>query len=84
MWRLALTILGGFWLIVLFRLLERRGIARPQGSVFGVPYDFRLPTVARLKARYWNPEDNRVLIPHAFGAGYSLNLGALARRLMGG
>ena len=82
--RLALTILAGFWLVVLFRMLERRGLAQPQGSILGVLYDFRLPTVERLTAQYWNTGNPRVIVPRVFGVGFGLNFGALARRLTGG
>jgi hypothetical protein len=53
---------------------------RRHGELFGfVPYDFRLPTAERARARTWNPESNRVLTPVTFGVGWSLNLGRLAR-----
>ena len=46
-----------------------------QGHVFGViPYDFRPPTWARIKAELWNPADPRILTPHAFGVGWGVNL----------
>jgi hypothetical protein len=40
------------------------------GVVAGfVPYDFRVPTVARLRERVWAPEDEHLLNPHPFGSG---------------
>jgi hypothetical protein len=52
------------------------------GRVFGlVPYDFRLPTLERIKARYWNAEDGRLLTPTAFGAGWGINVRQVIRRL---
>lgn len=51
------------------------------GQVLGVPYDFRLPTLDRLRARLWNPGDERVLTPNVFGMGWSVNLYQLRRRL---
>lgn len=44
------------------------------GRVLGVPYDFRLPTWNKLKSHYWNPEDERIFIPRAFGVGWDINL----------
>jgi hypothetical protein len=44
------------------------------GSIIGVPYDFRPPTVERVKERVWNPEDKRIFTPHVFGVGWTLNL----------
>ena len=36
-------------------------------NFLGVPYDLRPPTVARLKSRWWNPADRRLLTPKTFG-----------------
>jgi hypothetical protein len=49
-------------------------IPDPQGRVLGVPYDLRKPTVARVRSRWWNPADRRILTPKSFGAGWDLNL----------
>ncbi len=38
----------------------------------GIPYDFRPPTWARVKARLWNP-GGPMSAPHVWGWGYSLN-----------
>ena len=52
------------------------------GKVAGlVPYDFRLPTVARLKESFWNPADSQVFTPRAFGVGWSINVYALLEKL---
>jgi Family of unknown function (DUF5808) len=50
----------------------------PQGKVAGVPYDFRRPTVARNRARYWNAGDSRILTPKVLGAGWDINVFWLA------
>lgn len=53
------------------------------GAVAGVvPYDFRPPTPQRIRARLWDP-DGRLLTPHVFGVGWTLNLGRLTRSLAG-
>jgi hypothetical protein len=45
------------------------------GRVLGVvPYDFRTPTFDRFKRSMWNPEDDRLFTPNAFGVGWSPNL----------
>jgi hypothetical protein len=46
-----------------------------------VPYDLRPPTVARVRDRWWNPEDDRLFTEQVFGVGWSLNLARLARLL---
>ncbi len=51
------------------------------GTFLGVPYDWRRPTAARVKSRWWNTEDRRVFTPKAFGWGYDLNVAELSRRL---
>ena len=51
------------------------------GRFLGIPFDFRPLTRARLKERWWNPNDRRLLTPKAFGWGYDLNFYELARRL---
>jgi hypothetical protein len=74
--------------IVLAAAAIRQELKRPspertwQGTVFGVvPYDFRFPpTFARVRERWWNPDDPRLFTPHVFGAGWSINLYHLARR----
>lgn len=48
------------------------------GTVFGIPYDVRMPTTERIRSRWWNPADPRVFMPRAWGAGWDLNFGALA------
>jgi len=54
------------------------------GVVFGkVPYDLRPPTFDRLKAVIWNPRNSRVVVPTAFGVGWTVNLAAVRARLWG-
>lgn len=51
-----------------------------QGKVAGfVPYDFRKPTLARIRERWWNPDDPRLFTPHVFGIGWAINLHHLMR-----
>ena len=46
------------------------------GEVAGfVPYDFRVPTVARFKERIWDPKGEHLLSPQVFGGGWTVNLG---------
>jgi hypothetical protein len=46
------------------------------GRILFVPYDFRMPTLSRLRERLWDP-DQPILVPHFFGVGWSLNVGRL-------
>ena len=63
--------------------LEKPGAERKwHGKVFGlVPYDFRLPTVERVKEAYWNPSEHLVFTPHVFGVGWAINIYALLENL---
>ncbi len=47
------------------------------GHIFGIPYDIRPPTLARIRERMWNPENPQVIVPRVFGAGWTINLGRL-------
>jgi len=52
------------------------------GTIAGfVPYDFRMPTIEKLKEAYWNPYEGRVLTPEVFGVGWAINFYALLERL---
>src|SRR5260370_41467968 len=43
------------------------------GTLFGIPYDFRWPTIERLRVAFWHKNTARVLVPHAFGMDWSIN-----------
>lgn len=53
----------------------------PQGYFLGMPYEWRRPTMHRLKHRMWNKEDDRIVVPRWYGWGYDVNLHALGRRV---
>ncbi|MCC7104232.1 MAG: hypothetical protein IT307_03750 [Chloroflexi bacterium] len=48
------------------------------GRLWGwLPYDFRPPTVARLRQSLWDPSSPRVITDRSFGIGWSVNVAAL-------
>ncbi len=52
------------------------------GKVAGVvPYDFRLPTLERLRAAYWDPSSDVIFTDHVFGVGWAVNVPVAARKL---
>ncbi len=59
---------------------QPRGLRVREGSVFGIPYSFRVPRLADLRTRYWNA-DGKLIAPPLFGVGIYPNLPAIARRL---
>jgi len=70
-------------LAAVFQELEKTKEERKWcGKVAGVfPYDFRIPTIERLKESYWNPYESRVFTPPVFGLGWAINLCALLENL---
>lgn len=67
---------------VVSELRKPPGERRWHGRVGGlVPYDFRPPTVERLRRTWWSPEEGRLLVGTAFGVGWDVNLARLARLL---
>jgi hypothetical protein len=55
---------------------EREWVGKLGGVV---PYDLRPPTMERVIAEWWSPEDPRILMPHSFGVGWGINVGRLVR-----
>ena len=52
------------------------------GTVAGfIPYNFRTPTLERLKEAFWNPYEQRVFTPQVFGVGWAINIYALLENL---
>lgn len=45
-----------------------------------VPYDFRMPTVEKIKTTFWNP-DGAVVVNRVFGVGWTVNLGAIVAKV---
>lgn len=53
------------------------------GTVAGVvPYDFRVPTVERLKRAYWDPDSEVVFSERVFGVGWAVNIPVFTRKLI--
>lgn len=44
------------------------------GKIAGIPYDFRLPTVERIRNTFWNKDTSQIFLPQAFGIGWSINM----------
>ena len=70
-------------LAAIFQELEKPKEERKwHGKIAGiVPYDFRIPTIKRIKEAYWNPYENRVLTPEVFGVGWAINFHTLLENL---
>jgi hypothetical protein len=46
-----------------------------------IPYDFRLPTIERIKEFCWNPYKNRIFTSTVFGIGWTINFYTLLERM---
>jgi hypothetical protein len=52
------------------------------GRLLGViPYDFRLPTLGRIRDAYFNTGSNRIFTPEPVGVGWAVNVAAVLKRL---
>ncbi|MBM4465896.1 MAG: hypothetical protein FJ014_10145 [Chloroflexi bacterium] len=52
------------------------------GQVGGlVPYDFRPPTLERVREAYWNPDEPRIFTNRVLGLGWAINLYSLLQVL---
>jgi len=54
---------------------------RWHGKLGFIPYDFRPPTVPRIKELCWNPDDNRIFTSSVWGVGWGINFYALFERM---
>jgi len=70
-------------LAAVFQELEKPEEERKwHGKIAGLfPYDFRIPTIERLRESYWNPYESRVFTPPVFGLGWAVNFCALLENL---
>ena len=52
------------------------------GKVGGIiPYDFRVPTIQRIRDAYWNPDSDRVFTERVIGVGWAVNIPTAARKI---
>lgn len=52
------------------------------GRVAGlIPYDFRVPTIDRVRRAYWDPESDTIFTDHVIGVGWAVNVPVLIRKL---
>jgi hypothetical protein len=52
------------------------------GKVAGVvPYDFRIPTIDRVREAYWNPDSDQIFSEKVFGVGWAVNIPVAAKKI---
>ncbi|RZV41523.1 MAG: hypothetical protein EX267_11065 [Acidimicrobiia bacterium] len=45
-----------------------------------VPYDFRMPTMDKVKHTFWDPEGS-IIVDRVFGVGWTINIGAVVAKV---
>ena len=50
------------------------------GKYLGIPYDWRRPFRKRVKNRLWDPSEPRLIVPKAYGWGWTINFARLLGR----
>jgi hypothetical protein len=72
------ALVGAIW-----RELSRPPAERTwNGRLLGViPYDLRVPTLARLRDSYFNTRSNALFTSQPVGVGWSVNIAAVLKRL---
>ena len=83
LWNLLRTLVWLSFFAALYQELRKPDAERTwHGKVAGaVPYDFRVPTIERLRAAYWNPESDEIFTEHVFGVGWAVNIPVAARKV---
>jgi len=77
--RLAAVAAGAVAAAAVARELDKPAPEREwHGDVGGVPYDFRPPTAEKLLRTIWDADNPKVMVPHGFGVGWSVNFARLA------
>lgn len=52
------------------------------GKVGGtIPYDFRIPTIERVRSAYWDPTSDTIFSDRVIGVGWAVNIPVLIRKL---
>jgi len=76
-WRLVLAVIGVIAIVQELRKPSEERTWHGKVAAF-VPYDFRMPTVGRVRDTFWNPE-GPIVSGKVFGVGWAPNFGALIR-----
>jgi hypothetical protein len=52
------------------------------GKVAGsIPYDFRVPTLDRVREAYWDPSSDQIFSENVIGVGWAVNIPTAARKI---
>jgi hypothetical protein len=82
MWLIRTAVIGAFLGAVYTELRKPPAERTWNGKLLGaIPYDFRLPSIERLRQAYWNPKSPKLFTDRPFGVGWSVNIPTVMRRL---
>jgi hypothetical protein len=71
--------------LLVFIQALRDQLSRPReertwhGRVGFIPYDFRIPTLDRIRDAYWNPDSEVLFTDRVLGIGWAINVAHLLR-----
>ncbi len=81
--RLVRTLAWMALVAAIYQELKKPPEARTwHGKVAGaVPYDFRVPTLDRLREAYWDPSSEQIFSEKVVGVGWAVNVPTAARKI---
>lgn len=81
-WLLRTAVIGAVLGAIYTELRKPPAQRTWNGRLLGaIPYDFRMPTVERIKAAYWNPRSPKMITDRPLGVGWAVNIPTVLRRL---
>ena len=82
LWIVRTAVLGAFLGAIYAELRKPPAERTWHGKLLGfVPYDFRLPSLEKVRQVYWNPASPRIVTDRPLGVGWAVNIPTLLRRL---
>lgn len=82
MWILRMAVIGSVVGAIWVELQKPADERTWHGKLAGVvPYDFRIPSLERVRQAYWNPRSPKVFTDRPLGVGWAINIPTLLRRL---
>ena len=82
LWLVRTAIIGTALAAIYVELRKPPAERTWNGRLFGaIPYDFRLPTIERIRTAYWNPRSPKMFTDRPLGIGWAVNIPTVLRRL---
>ena len=82
LWLIRTAALGAVAAAIYVELRKPPAERTWNGKLLGaIPYDFRLPTLERIRGAYWNPRSPKIFTDRPLGVGWAINIPTLLRRL---